>query len=64
MHPYKINCYGDIEYDGMIFTSDKESRRYYEDTERAEEYWAKQEEREREDRLLDLEEKFRIRFDI
>ena len=64
MHPYKINCHGDIECDGMIFTSDEEFGRYYEDTERDEEYWAKQEEREREDRLLDLEEKFGIRFDI
>jgi len=56
MHPYKINCHGDIECDGMIFTSDRDFVQYVEYTEMCEEYWSKEEERQREERLLELEE--------
>lgn len=63
MHPYKVFSDGDIECDGMIFTQSQFGR-YCEDTERAEEYWRKEDERKREERLLDLEEKYGIRFDI
>lgn len=58
MHPYKINCHGDIECDGMIFESDREFGQYIEYTEMCEEYWSKEEERQREERLLELEEKY------
>lgn len=64
MHPYKVFKDGDIECDGMIFTSDDEFGRYVENTERAEEYWARQEEIERENCLLDLEEKYGINFGL
>jgi len=64
MHPYKVFKDGDIECDGMIFSSDESFAKYTEYTEMCEEYWAKEEERKREDRLLDLAEKYGIRFDI
>ena len=58
MHPYKINCHGDIESDGMIFTSDREFGQYIEYTEMCDEYWFKEEERIKEDKLLELEERY------
>lgn len=58
MRPYKINCHGDIECDGMIFLTDTDFDKYIEYTERIEEYWAKEEERIKEERLLELEERY------
>ena len=61
MHPYKINSHGDIECDGMIFTHSQFGK-YSEDTERAEEYWRKQDEVAREVKLIEIEDKYGIRF--
>lgn len=58
MHPYKVFSDGVIECDGQLFFDDMDFGRYCEETEYAEEYWRKQEEMEREERLMELEEKF------
>lgn len=60
MHPYKVFSDGVIECDGQLFFDDRDFGRYCEETEYAEEYWRKQEEMEREERLMELEEKYGI----
>lgn len=58
MHPYKVFSDGVIECDEQLFFDDRDFGRYCEETEYTEEYWRKQEEMKREERLMELEEKF------
>lgn len=58
MHPYRVFSDGVIECDGQLFFDDRDFGRYYEETEYAEEYWRKETERLKEERIQELEEKF------
>lgn len=56
---YKIYDDGSISSDGYLFYNKEEFGRYRDYKEMCDEYWQKQEEIEREDRLMELEEKIR-----
>lgn len=56
MHPYRIFEDGVIECDGQLFFDDRDFSRYCEETEYAEEYWRKEDERLKEERMQELEE--------
>jgi hypothetical protein len=56
---YKIYDDGSISSDGYLFHDKEEFGKYCDYKEMCDEYWQKQEEIEREDRLMELEEKIR-----
>ena len=62
MHPYRIFSDEVIECDGQLFFDGRDFDRYCEETEFAEEYWRKELERAKEERILELEEKYGFNF--
>lgn len=62
MVPYKKYSDGRIEADGYLFDNDNEFGNYCDYQERCDEYWKHQEEIEKENRLLELEDEFGLRF--
>ena len=60
MHPYRVFEDGVIECDGQLFFDDRDFAKYCEETEYAEEYWKQQEEIRKEEKLIDLIDRYEL----